>query len=933
LNHSVPLGLRRAFHGVAVALSLLAAGQAMAAVPPLSFSPNEVRAVDQLLADARKAIAAGNLRLALIYLKNATSADPKNTTARVELGKAFLLANDPTSAERELRQALKDGAPPSQTLPPLFQAMLARDESQLLLDLFPEPNSDRPAAADIMKARALALQKLKRGGEAIAAMDRSLALRRDAQGVLTRARLSLQQGDFGTAGRLVDSAIQEWPDDPDAMLFKAEMLLASRDSAGALNLASQMREKFPTNLPVQFMRVEAYLRLNQDAKARAEVEEILAKKPGLFVALYYKALLMARAGDSKAAWGLAQTLPGDFLDADQSMAAMVAQMALTAGDTETGAAMLARMLKNHPEAVAVRIRLAQLRLEQDSASTALNVLRPVQDSTDPRLLSLFSRIYLQMQRPREALDALRKLDAAGGGVAVKRAVALLELRAGNTDQAINDLTQAAAKEPANPSIAGPLISALMQKGRLAEALAAANRLGADPKQAVTALVYRGSILTLQRDFAGARAALDKAIVMDPRSKTALYSRATLFEAVQKYPEAGRDLRTILLIDNKDMAATMKLVDIAIRQGDDQNARKLLAQAIALSPRNVIPRVTLTRYLISRGDMKGALTAANGCLGVQTDNADCVLLLGRIQSTVGQKKEAAASFRRLVTLKPSDASARLALSAALALTGDRAGAGRSLDAAAELAPTSAAVKRAQINFQLGQGNSNAAIASARAFQAAHPGTESDLVLAETLQQAKQDDEAVSVLGKSFASHPNSFILIQLARLTSDKKRAGELMAGWLAKNPRDENVRMEYAGLLLQQGDSGRAISQYEMVVKRNPNNIDALNNLGWTIQRSDPKRALSLLTHARDLSPDSANVADTLGWLKLQQKDAAGGLALLDRAHALDPRNGQITYHLAVALDANAKRDAARGLLKSLLAGGASFRDRPAAVQQFAAWQ
>jgi Flp pilus assembly protein TadD len=145
--------------------------------------------------------------------------------------------------------------------------------------------------------------------------------------------------------------------------------------------------------------------------------------------------------------------------------------------------------------------------------------------------------------------------------------------------------------------------------------------------------------------------------------------------------------------------------------------------------------------------------------------------------------------------------------------------------------------------------------------------------------------------------------------------------------------MEYAGLLLQQGDSGRAISQYEMVVKQNPNNIDALNNLGWSIQRSDPKRALSLLTHAWELSPRSANVADTLGWLKLQQKDVAGGLALLDRAHTLDPHNGQITYHLAVALDANAKRDAARGLLKSLLAGGAPFRDRPAAVQQFAAWQ
>ncbi|HEX2761804.1 MAG TPA: tetratricopeptide repeat protein, partial [Rhizomicrobium sp.] len=84
---------------------------------------------------------------------------------------------------------------------------------------------------------------------------------------------------------------------------------------------------------------------------------------------------------------------------------------------------------------------------------------------------------------------------------------------------------------------------------------------------------------------------------------------------------------------------------------------------------------------------------------------------------------------------------------------------------------------------------------------------------------------------------------------------------------------------------------------------------------------------------NSANVADTLGWFKLQQKDAAGGLALLTRAHALKPDDGQITYHLAVALDANAKRDEAHRLLKALLASGAKFKDRPAAVQLSSSWQ
>jgi putative PEP-CTERM system TPR-repeat lipoprotein len=922
-----------------IAGSLFLSQQAFSDVPPVSSGqarPGAV-AVDKLLADARKALANGNARLALIYLKNAVSAAPRNNAARLELGKLLLQVGDDVNAERQLREARKDGAPDSQVLPPLFQAMISRKESQFLLDQFPDPGASGPAAADILKGRALALQKLGQNEQAVQAMDRSLALRRDAPGLLTRARMSLQRGDAAGAARLVDEAVQNWPDDPDAMLFKVEMLLASRNNPAALDFANQMNSRFPKSLPGQFARIEAYLRLNQDAKAKAEIETILAERPGLFMAVYYKALLMARAGDFKGAWGSAQTLPADFLDADQGIAAMVAQMALSAGDMETGASMLTRMLKDHPDQFETRVRLASLRVQQDAIGSALNVLRPVQDSTDPRVARLLAVIYLRTNRPTQALDALKRLDTGGrGNATVKRSIGLLELHAGNIDQAIQLFSQAATLEPTNPSIVAPLIDVLIQQRRYPEALKAADRLGADPKQRGEALVYRGTILMLQHDVAGARAALDKAVAMYPRSKKALYSRATLLEATRKYSDAERDLKSILTLDNKDAAATSKLAGIAIRQGDDAESRSLLNQAIGLSPSNVTPRITLARYLISRGDMKGALAAANGCLRVQADNSDCVLLLGKIQSTLGQKKEATASFRRLVSLKPNDASARLMLSAALALTGDRAGAGRALDAAAELAPQAAEVKRAQINFQLGQGNADAAVAMARAFQTSYPGLASDFLLAETLQQTRHGIEAEAVLNKSFADRPSRPVLmrlVQLALSSNDRKRAGEMMSGWLAKNPRDGGVRMEYAAFRMQQGDTAQAISQYQMVLKQNPDDVGALNNLGWLIQRSDPKQAGALLTRAWKLAPNSANVADTLGWFKIQQMDAAAGLALLNRAHALQPGDGQITYHLAVALDANSKRDEARALLKSLLASGAQFKDRAAAVQLSSRWQ
>jgi Flp pilus assembly protein TadD len=72
-------------------------------------------------------------------------------------------------------------------------------------------------------------------------------------------------------------------------------------------------------------------------------------------------------------------------------------------------------------------------------------------------------------------------------------------------------SQAAALEPTNPAIVAPLIDILIQQRRFPEALKVADRLARTPKQKVDALVYRGTILMLQRDVTGARSALDKAV--------------------------------------------------------------------------------------------------------------------------------------------------------------------------------------------------------------------------------------------------------------------------------------------------------------------------------------------------------------------------------------------------------------------------------------
>ena len=928
---------RLAVLAAAMLASAAIASPASADVPPMSAAQNG-DSVDKMLADAQKAMKAGNGRAALILFKNAVSAAPRNGNARAQLGIVLIQIGDNAGSERELRQARKDGAPELLVLPPLFQVMLARGEEQILLDQFPDPGLDanRPAAADILKGRALAFQKLDKKSDAVAAMDRSLTLRRDWGGLLTRSRLSFAQGDSPTAMKFIDESIAK-SNSPEPVLSKIGMLLAGNKNAEAVTLANQLLAKYPDNGQARFARVEAYINLKRDGEAKAEVDSLLVKYPNSNLGIYYRSLLLTRAGDHKGAWNFAQNLPVEFRDTSPRISMMLAQMAVDAGSAETGASILNHLLLKSPDLTVARVRLAALRLTQNNPEAALAALQPIKDPTNPLVIELLSNTYLRLGRNADALNAYKNLDAVTKGRAdVKRNIGILEIRTGLVDQGIKDLSAAAAKSPADLTVVDPLINGLMQLRRFAEALAVADRMGKDPSKRIEALIYRGGILSAQHDNAGADAAFNKAVSSDPKSVKALYARGVTLAGSQRLNEAVRDFQAIVALDSKNVPALLQLAQIAQRQGDDRSVRTLLNQAIAAAPGNMTPRFSLVGYLSSQKKYAEAQTAAGELLRVQPNNIEGLVLLGRIQLAQGENKDAVASYRRLVSLNPTAAGPQVLLGNALSISQDRAGAARALETAAKLSPNSAEVKIAQINLQFVQGNMDAAVTSARTFQAANPGSAADLLLASTLNRARHRDDAIAVLNKSMSNQPNAAVLLQLAGLmtqANDGARAGSLLSGWLAKNPNDLAMRQEYATFLMQQKSNAQAIAQFQTVLKQDPNSVVALNNLGWLLQTSDPKRALSMLTLAQKLAPNSPDIADTLGWVKLQQKDVAGGLALLNMAHATKPQDGEITYHLVVALDAAGQRGPARQTLKTLLASGVKFQDLPAANKLAADWR
>jgi predicted Zn-dependent protease len=344
--------------------------------------------------DSVKALASGDILLAATLMRKALTVAPKEGGMRMLLGLTMLRGGNEAAAERELRQARKDGAPDKAVLRPLFRAMVARHEENQLLAEFPDPapNATDETAARVLHGRALALQSLDRIDDAAMAMDRSLSLRRDPSGLLDRAAMANQQNNPMLAAKLIDETLRFDPKNGAALVAKLEQLVHSNDAAKTLAFTEQILKLYPYNIDSRVVRIDIFLKLKQDGKAKTEVDAILARSPNHPLGRYYQAVLLGRANDKKAAWQIILALPPQFVKSYPQYAIQMAQLAVDTGHADSAAGILGSALGAAPRQLEVRLRLAELRMSQNSPQSAMLLLTSVKDSQDPRVQKLLTQV-------------------------------------------------------------------------------------------------------------------------------------------------------------------------------------------------------------------------------------------------------------------------------------------------------------------------------------------------------------------------------------------------------------------------------------------------------------------------------------------------------------------------------------------------------------
>ena len=89
--------------------------------------------------------------------------------------------------------------------------------------------------------------------------------------------------------------------------------------------------------------------------------------------------------------------------------------------------------------------------------------------------------------------------------------------------------------------------------------------------------------------------------------------------------------------------------------------------------------------------------------------------------------------------------------------------------------------------------------------------------------------------------------------------------------------------------------------------------MAWLYLDRDGKRALELATRAYELAPSRAEIVDTYGWVLFRQGRKSDGLAALQQASIIAPRNAEIALHVAEALHGMNRDSEARPMLERIV--------------------
>jgi putative PEP-CTERM system TPR-repeat lipoprotein len=909
---------------------------------------------DSLMGSAKTLLAKGDSKGAIIQLKNAIQQKPDAAEARYLLGKAFFDAGDSRSAEVELRKAAAMHHAPDQVSPLIARAQIANQAFKLLIDQFAGVQLGTPVArADLATSLAVAYEAMGSQDKAVAAMNAALQAVPDYAPAMTfQIRLTARAGDLTAALQMAEDLLKREAKLAEVWRLKGDILLAASRSGKVLAVGTSAAATVPaaasvaaaaaaTTAAVAAYR-QALLLEPSDVAAHASLmnywmeagevaaatehlpalKKVLPKHPQT---IYFDALLTFMGKDYKAARELAQQLLK--VAPDNALALQLAGAVEFELKSHVQAEeWLAKSLKIAPNLSAARRLLTQVYLVTARPTKAVSAVQPLllNGTPDAQVYSLAGEAFLQNGETKKAegyfaqAAKLNPLDSRS-----RTQLALGKAASAKPEDVLAELKSISDSDPsAVADIA--IIRAHLQRRELDKALAAIDVLERKQPKRPVASNLRGLVQLAKKDNTAARLSFERALTLDTSFYPATALLASLDMADKNPAAAQKRFEALLLAAPDNVNAYLALAELRVLAGaPKEEVAALIEKAILIKPSAAVARVALVEHYLKNRDLKAAQSAAQKGIAALPEAPELLEAQGRVRLLAGEYNQASESFNALARAMPRSPMPHLRLAEVQVALKNLPSALASLKRALELAPELLPARRRLGEVQIASGDFKGALLTAALLQKQQLANPAGFTLEGDAQAAQKAwPAAAAAYRQSLVKAVDSSVASKLHFALSNaanKAEAEKFANGWLQEHAADADFLFYLAGADLLQDQLKLAETRFAAVLKLQPENAAALNNLAWLMVKLGKPGALALAEKANQLAPQQPAFLDTLSMVFEAEKQWVRAVEVQSQAVNLQPENFELRLRLAKLYLASGDKPQAGVELQRLAKAGKKF--------------
>jgi len=898
----------------------------------LLFACGEDITPEQHLERAKNFFAEQKVFAGIIELKNALQKEGNLPEARWLLGEAYLKLGNGALANREFNSARSLGFSRDDMDMKIFQALNQQGKFQEVLDRTTSLQaSDNSAGLQVLRGDAYF--GLRQNEAAKASFDQAISMDENtATAYAGLARLAITSRDLTRSEQYIDKGLAIDPENDDLWVLKGMLSLIQNKAVEADEFFTRADQIAPYNRMAKIGLIRARFAQGKFKEATPPLRTLESRYGNSPTVKYLRAYLEYQGKNiDKAKELLLDALKVSSSHPESLL--LLSNILYQDGKLEQVIDYMERFSSQFPNHLPAVKLLAVAYLGQKQTDKAIELIQRALETrtADDQLYSILGTAYIRSGNLEKATEYLEKAAEINPNAANIRAqLALSHLAAGSTDLAISALEDAVKLNPKMYSADIMLILTHIRSQNYEEAITAAESLHNKEPDNPLPLNLLGTAYAGRKDYDKAREYFKQAVKKKPDYTPAKFNLANLDIEEGKLDSAQKRFEEILKSDKKNAKAYVGLAKLENKRGNEAKMLDYLKQAREADENSIEARVLLARYYKNTSRNREMLDVVEEAAKLAPNFTEIIFLAAQAQRLNGQYENARKNLDLLMGEFPDSTEALMELTLLQMDLGEFEGAGQSIKKILTLKADHERALLAQINLYLRTGNLDMARTALESYAAVYPDSPDLIISRGDIALYEQDyPQALQHYQQALADKETSLVVFRIVNTylaMNDTDSARAVLEKWITEHPDDKQVKLVLASRYHQEDNIERAIELYKEVIRDDPTNMIALNNLAWMYLETDPVEALKLAERAFKLAPEQPEVMDTFGWLLVQQgSQVERGVHLIKSAMEKKPDVDSIRYHYAFALAKSGNKQLAISELKKVLARNTSFPELDAA--------